>query len=678
MIRAFDSGAHVNGRFPLLQPRQVVVFAAMLTALLVLAWLIYYPGLDGSFLFDDFPNLKALGIMGPIHDWPSLVRYVVSGGATEPLGRPLSMLSFLIDAQNWPADPWSFKRTNVLLHLLNGIVLCWLMLELGKPLGLSTKHACSAALLGAAMWLLHPLFVSTTLYVVQREAMLAATFSFVGLLVWCKGRRRLDNGRTRSAYVLMVCGSLFCTLLAMLCKGNGLLLPLLIAMVEITVLSHRLTARPWQQHRALYAVTLALPLLLLVGLLAYLVPSALRIAAEARPWTVSQRLLTEPRVLMDYLHLLWIPRANSFDLFNDQIRASAGWIHPWTTLPSIIIIVALVAIGWKLRARHPAAALALLFYFAGQVMESTFLPLELAFEHRNYLPAALMFWPVAIWLSRDDAPFKTARVAVATIVIAVLASLTWSKSQVWGDLRMQGLIWAKINPDSPRAQSLAANIETVSGHYDEAIARLKDAERRMPDDPQITLNLLQAECAQGAIAPETWTSVLHSLQYSNISPLYLNTWIEGVIPDAKNGKCEGLTLARLDEILDAINANRTAPEQNGQKLKIEHLAGLIAIAEHHPEQALHHFNRAIPNPSDRGYPLAQAAALGMAGRPDLGLQHLAFAQTLPPSPPPAWGMMRVFDWVLRKQGYWEHESEVMHNTLVKDATQRGMLRAAQE
>jgi hypothetical protein len=415
-----------------------------------------------------------------------------------------------------------------------------------------------------------------------------------------------------------------------------------------------------------------------VALLAYLVPTAIRIAVEARPWTISQRLLTEPRVLMDYLHLLWIPRANSFDLFNDQIHASVGWLHPWTTLPSVIVIVALVTLGWRLRGRYPALALAILFYFAGHAMESTFLPLELAFEHRNYLPAAFMFWPLAIWLSRDDAPFKRARVAIAAIVVAVLASLTWSKSQVWGDVRMQGLIWARINPDSPRAQGLAANIETVAGHYDEAIARLKVAERRMPDDPLITLNLLQAECAQGAITAETWTSVVHSFQYSNVSPLYLSNWIEGAIPEAQTEKCKGLTLPRLDELLAASGANHTAPGQHGQKLKIEHLAGLISIAGHHPEEALDHFNRAIPNPTDRGYPLAQAAALGMAGRPDLGLQHLAFAQTLPQPPPPPWGMTRVFDWVLRKQGYWEHENEVMHNTLVKDAKQRNMLQAAQE
>jgi tetratricopeptide (TPR) repeat protein len=665
--------------FDLRRVHPVLLFAGGLAALLALAWLVYYPGLAGSFLFDDYVNLKTLGIMGPIQDWPSLARYVASGGSTDPIGRPLSMLTFLIDAQNWPADAWSFKRTNVLLHLLNGVLLCWLMLELGTRRELDPAHARRAALLGTAMWLLHPLFVSTTLYVVQREAMLPATFAFAGLLAWCKGRQRLDDGRTRSASLLMAGGSLVGTLLSSLCKANGALLPLLIAAAEVTVLRKDADASgKVPRHRLLYAITLWLPLLVLAAGLIALVPRAIRIAAEARPWTVGQRLLSEPRVLVDYLRLLWIPRSNSFDLFNDQISASTGWLDPWTTLPSIVFIVGMAAFGWLFRKRYPEIAFAILFYLGGQVIESTFLPLELAFEHRNYLPAAFMFWPAAIWLSKSDTSFHTIRRAIAVVSIIVLAGLTWTKSQVWGDPRMQGLVWAKINPDSPRAQGLAANIETMYGHYDEAIARLQNAARRMPDDPLITLNILATECARGAISEATWTKVLHSLEYSKSSPLYMDNWLESTVDEARVGACEGLTLPRLKQALAAISANRLAPGRENQKLKSEHIAGLIALAENRPEEALDHFNHAIPNPSDRGYALAQAASLGMAGRPDLGLEHLTFAQSLPPPQPPPWGMMRVFNWVLEKQGYWEHETDVMHHTLIKDATQRGLLQASQQ
>src|SRR5512135_1443267 len=159
----------------------------LLAALLGLAWLAYHPGLAGTFLFDDFANLPSLGEFGPVDNAATFWRYVTSGSA-DPLGRPLALLSFLIDANDWPAAPYAFKRTGVLIHLLNGVLLCWLLLKLGRVLGKTDREAAFAALLGAAFWLLHPLLVSTTLYVVQRETILPATFILIGLLGYVGSR----------------------------------------------------------------------------------------------------------------------------------------------------------------------------------------------------------------------------------------------------------------------------------------------------------------------------------------------------------------------------------------------------------------------------------------------------------------------------------------------------------
>src|SRR5579875_559046 len=181
-----------------------IAFAAAMAALLLITWLVYHPGLSGNFLFDDYFNLTSL-----------------------------------LNAQDWPANPYWFKVTNVLLHLLNGALLCCAMRALGTQAGLDKTHAGTAALLGAAFWLLHPLFVSTTLYIVQREAMLPATFTFCGLLCWCVGRRRFDEGRSGSGRWWLLAGGWLCTALATLCKANGILLPLLIAAAGCTILRSR-------------------------------------------------------------------------------------------------------------------------------------------------------------------------------------------------------------------------------------------------------------------------------------------------------------------------------------------------------------------------------------------------------------------------------------------------------
>jgi hypothetical protein len=141
---------------------------AMAAALLLTIWA-YRPGLHGGFLFDDFGNLPSLGENGPVDNWPVFWRYITSGTA-DPIGRPLTLLSFLLDAHNWPAAPLPFKRTNLILHLLNGVLLMCLLRRLGCSMIDGREYplrANMAAVLGAAMWMIHPLLVSTTLYIVQ-------------------------------------------------------------------------------------------------------------------------------------------------------------------------------------------------------------------------------------------------------------------------------------------------------------------------------------------------------------------------------------------------------------------------------------------------------------------------------------------------------------------------------
>lgn len=650
--------------------RSVVFFGAALAGLMLVTWGVYRPGMSGSFLFDDFVNLNALGATGPVHNWPSFLRYVTSGSA-DPTGRPLTLLTFLLDAQNWPADPFSFKRTNVLFHLLNGALLCWVTLKLGGRVGLPEPQNRAAALLSTGIWLLHPLFISTTLYVVQREAMLPTTFTLWGMVCWCTGRTRLDQNRISSAWIWMAVGSLLCASLAVLCKANGALLPLLTLVAECTVL--RIGGRTMQANatialRRQRIWLLAVPALLLALYLLLQFPAYIHSAAEKRPWTVGERMLSEPRVLMSYLRLLWLPRATSQGVFNDQIPVSTGWLKPWTTLPCIVAILVLCVLGWRLRRRAPIIAFSILFYFAGQLMESTFVPLELFFEHRNYLPATFMFWPLAVWLTDNHA--RLLRYSFATLILVIVAALTWSGTKVWGDARQQALIWAKVNPNSARAQAVAASFEMIHGHYAEAVSRLRIASANEPNEVQLTLNLVDAECATGQVSPNTWQRALFSLQHTTNGSHAMFDWFVNAIPRVQAHACSGLTLQDLRQALLAAQANSLYGKQPGRRQDFAHISGLLALAEGQPQAALENFNQALLYEPTHDTALEQAAVLGSAGYPAYGLHHLAFAQAHTQDVKFSWGMPRLHEWLLSKQGYWQHETAVLKATLASDAAKQ--------
>ncbi|WP_158753133.1 tetratricopeptide repeat protein [Dyella sp. S184] len=651
--------------------RLTATTSSLLVLLLIVAltYAAYWPGLHGGFLFDDFANLPTLGASGPVDSWPVFWRYITSGTA-DPTGRPLTLLSFLLDARNWPADPFLFKRTNLLLHLLNGLLLYSLLIRLGRMLTIDAPRYRIAALVATALWLLHPLLVSTTLYIVQREAMLPGTCVLAGLLIWLHGRAQLATGKMTAGLSWSVLGLGGFTLLGVLAKANGALLPLYALLIEMIVLAPRQLFPAGKIQRAHRITLLAFGVIPTMVICSYVVWTGVHGIATGgpafRPWTYAQRLLTEPRVLMDYLQLLWVPRPFSTGLFNDQYVASTSLLHPATTLPAILAMLTLIGAAWRIRRGHPALALAVLFYFAGHILESSSLPLELYFEHRNYVPALLMFWPLGLWLA--DARTLPALKRGLMIVLPIgLALMTHARAEVWGDVRTQSLVWARLNPDSARAQANAAQIEMQTGHPQNAVRRLETLLTSQPDQVQLAFNLIGARCLIGGIRPDDIAAARKAMQGTpNTGGLFAH-WFDRTLPVAMSGSCPGLGPG---DLLSLINAGLQNPKLTaaGPQQDLTFLRGRIALAQHQPDAALADFQQALDLQVRPGMALEAAATLGAAGYPAQGLRLLDhYRQVEKNAMPPGFGMPMLHEWVLARQDYWPHEFSRLRNQLNLDA-----------
>ncbi|MDX2314091.1 MAG: hypothetical protein QNL90_08490, partial [Gammaproteobacteria bacterium] len=201
----------------------------LLWALLLLTAAVYWPGLSGPMLLDDFDNLKPLADMqAGARRWQELL----SGPAFAIGGRPVAMLSFMANWLTSAGDLWSLKFTNLMIHLLCGSLLFWLAGRLlGEPRAGVAAYQWWLALLVTALWLLAPMQVSTVLYIVQRMAQLATLFVLAGLLCYVIGRQRLAFNRRLGIALIVLCFALFWPL-ATLSKQNGALLPLLAVVVE--------------------------------------------------------------------------------------------------------------------------------------------------------------------------------------------------------------------------------------------------------------------------------------------------------------------------------------------------------------------------------------------------------------------------------------------------------------
>jgi tetratricopeptide (TPR) repeat protein len=619
--------------------------------------------LSGGFLVDDFINLDALGSSGAIDNWPAFWRYITSGTA-DPVGRPLALLSFLIDARDWPADPASFLRTNLLLHLLNGTLLFSLLRQLGRALNTADTRNEAAALLAAGMWLVHPLFVSTTLYAVQREAILPTTFVLLGLLAYAHGRMRFASTEGSSGTAWLVSGICLGTLLAVLSKANGLLLPLLAGVVEVTVFRQGTyllaTSHANKRLRRLLWLLLVLPSMLIFAYVAHF--GILLNADVGRPWTIAQRLLTEPRILLDYLNLLVVPRSVSTGLYNDSYMVSLGLWQPLSTVPALLLVSGLGILGFRIRRIAPSLSAALLFFLAGHLLESTIIPLELYFEHRNYLPALLLFWPVA----RGICAWKIAkpmRVAIAAGTLALLVVTTHQRAQLWGQPERLASLWLYKNPESSRALSTVAIQLVNSGKPQQALELLGPKWRQRPDDLQIAVNYANAACAWRGLQDNEVQALGRALRLSHDRQEVAFQWLNDAIKMAGDGNCVGLNLDNVEWLVLELQKNATYRD-NSREQNLHSLLAQIALWRRQPDRALDHFDSALLANVGPDVALRQAALLGSNGYYQQALAHLntyervknRAAATGPGMP---WLHAKVMEW----QNYWPLEIALLQQRL---------------
>lgn len=459
------------------QPVFFLVFILLLTTV------VHWAGLKGGFLFDDYPNLKDLGTYGVIDSWEK-VRNFTANGIAGPTGRPISLLSFLIDANTWPADPYPFKYTNLMLHLLNGVLLCWCILLLLKNYNYKEQQVLWIALVASAIWLLHPYFVSTTLYIVQRMAQLATLFSLIGFIAYLK-YRLLISTKPIKAYIGMSVFIGLTTVLATYSKENGALLPFLVLVMELC--NPNKNNQPIWQWRVIF---LWLPSCAVI----YLIFRDFTL--EVNPWpnrnfNMIERLYSEARIVTEYLYNLAVPQIELRGLYQDGYFISKSLLNPITTLYSCIFLFFIFCFSVFYKNKYPLISLAILFFLVAHLMESTVIGLELYFEHRNYLAAIFLFLPIAngLFLLKNKIDDKLV-VLVVGLILSTLSFFTYERVKLWSNTESLEMYWAKNSPNSPRAQSSIARLYIENGYVVEANTYLEQAIQRMPESTLLNLNLL--------------------------------------------------------------------------------------------------------------------------------------------------------------------------------------------
>lgn len=441
----------------------------LLALLIGLTLATYWTGLQGPFLFDDAPNFHI------VKAWSAgqvPLRQVMFGNDSWLSHRSLAMGSFALNTALFGYQPYGFKLINLGMHIACGIVaFAFLSALLHRDPVLAQRGRLVAALI-VGVWLLHPLNVSTVLYAVQRMTQLAALCCLLGLWLYVSVRGRQEQGDCRFGWPLLFIGIPLLTLLGIQGKQNAVILPLLCLVLE---LAYFRAPRAWPRPLTVfYGLLLLLPAVFaLVTLIAR--PELLLNGYDEYPFTPMQRLMSEARVICEYIRMLLAPITPGMGVYTDDYVASTGLLSPPTTLLAISALLALTIGAWRVCKRWPSIFAGWCFFLAAHAVEGSILPIELYYEHRNYLPAIGLFLACAglvaaagKQLSKQGIRGGRIGIVVVAALVTTLGLLTHGRARIWSDPLLLSESALRNHPDSSRAVVSYAGMSATYGDYPRA------------------------------------------------------------------------------------------------------------------------------------------------------------------------------------------------------------------
>src|SRR5205809_5095002 len=269
-------------------------------------------------------------------------------------------------------EVWSYHVVNFILHFLNGLLIFVIAERIFQGLRPSRfpreeeskSNSRIYAALAAAFFLVHPLQTESVTYISSRSELLSTFFYLIGFLtfvLWPKDRAGFYCSLAVGTAYFFGLGS----------KEPVVTLPAAIFLYDYLFLSHA-ELRPVFSRWRFYLVYLA-------GTSAAIVYVLTKLKSTVGGMSSWQNFLTETRVLVRYIQLIFFPVGLNLDY---DFKLSSKVFEP-AVLGSIALLVTLVLFGWWIRRKEPVFAFSIFWFFLTLSPTSSVVPIiDVIFEHR--------------------------------------------------------------------------------------------------------------------------------------------------------------------------------------------------------------------------------------------------------------------------------------------------------
>lgn len=467
---------------------------------------------------------------------------------------PLHIVSYMADYTLWGLSPRGFHLTNIILHGMNGILVYRLLLRLHLDR--------TAALAGAAVFLVHPVQVETVAWISQRKSLLALLLMLLSWEAYCRYRDAALGKR-----LLPYSSSLALFVLSLLAKSMTVVFPLVLLLFD----------RCFTAGRPRPAAKSILPFFLAAGGFAALVmyTQIPDVGGGGRapyhggsPWAT---FLTMLPVFCRYLIMLIWPAGLSAEY--------APTVHQSIDLTAVgaAVLLSLVMLGGlKLYRADRRLGFWFLFFWIGLLPVSQIVPMIfLMYDHYLYMPLIGVGALAGLGISRlgDIIPHRR-RFAVCAMAVIALLALSGASIQRAAAWRNGVTLWSDAvlkEPDSDHAwEHLGEALHKLANDPEGALKAYERGHAINPDNTEILQGLGDVHTERGDLD--------RGLEYLKrliaLKPYYVTGW-------ASLGYNQELRGAYGEAEKAYLQALRLQPEA----MQVVTLLANLAIKQKQPEKA---------------------------------------------------------------------------------------------
>ncbi len=594
-------------------PSSSLLFFLSLSLICVFAYLNYRAIFLNAWFFDDAANFSWLDELSK----DDVALFEVLLGIAGPGGRPISNISFLLNYSDWLSnDPGGFRFVSTMIHLINGLLLFVFSYRLCMFIKVEELRSYWVSVLAAAIWLLHPLNFTAILMPVQRMTILAGTFTILGLIAYVVGRSKMECGHKKIGLASILVSLPLFSVLGFFAKENGALLPFYCFCLEKFILAKHSNLQPFRLWAYSKIALFAFPALAIILYIIFKWPGFMLGYETLRDYNLNQRVATQTIILWDYARLFFVPNVMDFSPFNDSYT-----VYDFGSAHFLLALVGWFGVSivcWNARNKAPILCFAFLWYLLGHSLESTVIPLELYFEHRNYTPIIGLI--IALTLFSASYP----KLKFIPVIFALVVSFSlWRVASLWSTPLLAAEMMSKYRPTSTRAITYLAILYKELSPSKSFNVLVEGSQRTLSASVHLTMLQQSCEMRSEESNKQAFNQVLAlsgQLKSDYISAI--TTALEDTYENIRSGNCKSLSMMQLVSLIENLEQNNSFSRNKKMSYRLSFIKSSALLELGQVDQAIEALKYAQHYRQEPANVIKVSMLLSHQGRTGEGIEYL--------------------------------------------------------